>query len=168
MIKLKATCGTEFIIDKEFVDMVAPYAWMIHKARTNKYVYSFDKNNNNKIFRLHRMLMFARDGEIIDHINHNGLDNRLENLRFVNSSQNSVNRGIKPRSNSGYYGVSWEKRKKRYGAYFCHNYKHIWVGRFKSAKAAAIARDKMIIEYHGDYATLNFPELRTHQKEQGE
>jgi hypothetical protein len=44
----------------------------------------------------------------IDHINHNTLDNRIENLRVINNSDNSKNRKSKNSNNtSGYRNVSW-------------------------------------------------------------
>jgi hypothetical protein len=52
----------------------------------------------------------------VDHINHNKLDNRLENLRWVSSSDNNRNMSIRKKNTSGHQGVSFEKYNNRWAA----------------------------------------------------
>ena len=56
------------------------------------------------------------DGRIIDHIDHNRLNNRLDNLRVVTASQNARNRTKKANCSSQFRGVSWNKEKGRWEA----------------------------------------------------
>lgn len=58
---------------------------------------------------MHRPVMNARDHEQVDHINHDGLDNRKENLRIVTNSQNGMNRRLTSANTSGYKGVSFDR-----------------------------------------------------------
>lgn len=52
----------------------------------------FGKANRGAV-SLHRFLMKAQPGQIVDHINGNPLDNRKRNLRFVTAQENGMNRG---------------------------------------------------------------------------
>jgi len=54
---------------------------------------------------LHRVVMGARDGEIVDHINGNGADNRRENLRVCTHVQNMQNRKMHINNAAGFKGV---------------------------------------------------------------
>ena len=54
---------------------------------------------------IHKFIMNAPKGMCVDHINHDGLDNRRENLRICTYSQNSQNKRLRVDSRSGYKGV---------------------------------------------------------------
>lgn len=76
---------------------------------------------DKKFYKLHRLAwlyMYGKfpDGQI-DHINHNTADNRIANLRDVSCAQNHQNRSRKTNSASGYLGVTWHKRDKRWQAH---------------------------------------------------
>jgi hypothetical protein len=153
MTKLKAPCGTEFIVDDCVVGFVTQFTWWVNPRRHGGgYVYT---QTNGKTRALHRILMAAREGEIVDHINHNTLDNRLKNLRFVSHRENCAHRRPGTRSKSGYRGVFFERNV--YRAYCSYEGKNIYAGKFKTATEAARARDRKALELWGDKATLNFP-----------
>merc|ERR1711966_66558 len=60
----------------------------------------------------------------IDHINQNKLDNRLENLRWVNHRENNINRGIQSRNKSGVNGVRFNKHRNYWvGSIYIEEYK---------------------------------------------
>lgn len=63
-----------------------------------------------KHYRIHRLVMNAPDDMIVDHINHDGLDNRKSNLRVVTRSQNQQNRkgAAGHNKHSKIRGISWE------------------------------------------------------------
>jgi len=73
--------------------------------------------------QLHRLLMGIHDQShkvvVVDHKNHNGLDNRFTNLRVVTRSANQFNpRALNALNTSGYRGVTWEKRRNKWQAQF--------------------------------------------------
>ena len=106
---------------------------------------------------MHREIMEAKRGIIVDHINRNGLDNRKENLRFVSRSQNAMNseREGYPYT-SKYRGVCLGKRRKKWRAYICVGLKQKYLGYFYSEEEAAKAYDAAAKKYRGEYAFLNF------------
>lgn len=65
--------------------------------------------------RLHRFIVDAPNGMVVDHINHDTLDNRKNNLRIVTNKQNQQNKKIK-RSNtiSGIMGVTYHRHSKKW------------------------------------------------------
>ena len=78
--------------------------------------------------------------DVIDHINHDTLDNRRSNLRVVTNRINSQNRlqQYKPRT-SKYVGVSYDKINKKYRADITINNKRINLGRYTTEEEAASA-----------------------------
>ena len=89
---------------------------------------------------------------IIDHINGNKLDNRLENLRAVSQSQNSMNRKQRSDNTSGIKGVRWSKHKQKWIGTVGMNYKNYSVGEFDSKEDAAIAVAALREKLHGEFA----------------
>lgn len=106
---------------------------------------------------LHRLVLGAKKGQIVDHINGNPLDNRRANLRLATRSQNLFNRGRPKHNTSGFKGVHFCKRTKRYRASIRANNRVVRLGRFDTAAKAARAYDKAARVHHGDFAQLNFP-----------
>lgn len=87
--------------------------------------------------RLHRWLLNAPTDKIVDHINHDILDNRECNLRLVTNLENMQNRrGAQINSKTGIRGVSWDKSKRKWRATLGVNNKHIHVGRFETIEEA--------------------------------
>ncbi len=113
---------------------------------------------------LHRVLAGAVEGEIVDHINRNPLDNRRSNLRITSRTINNINRGKnktwkgRPTS-SAYRGVSWNKEMKMWQASFWFDSKQRHLGYFAEEEDAARAYDVRAYEVHGEYAYQNFPGL---------
>ncbi len=112
-----------------------------------------------KIVRLHREIMNAPPGLLVDHRNCNTLDNRRQNLRLATRLQNAFNRSKrKSKASSKFIGVSRDTHRGKWIARTYYNYKQIWLGRFDSEIEAARAYDEAAKKYHKDFARLNFPE----------
>jgi hypothetical protein len=108
---------------------------------------------------MHRIILNAPPHLVVDHINHNGLDNRKANLRLCTVAQNNQN--TRPHANpnklSKYKGVSLDKNRNLYIALIHRNKKNYYLGRFKNETDAAKAYDKKAAELFGEFAYLNFP-----------
>ncbi|MFC7941648.1 HNH endonuclease [Microbacterium oxydans] len=99
-----------------------------------------------------------RQGELVDHINGVKADNRRENLRLANKSQNAIN--SKPRGGtSRYRGVSWSSERSLFQTYINSSGQRLPIGRFNSEDEAAWMYDQFAIELHGDFARLNLDYL---------
>ena len=104
-----------------------------------------------KYYRWHRLIWLYVEGvwpnDQIDHIDHDKLNNKLANLREVTTAENAKNRTLHTENTSGVTGVYWCKRKCRWKAQICENYKVKHLGSFKEKADAIIARKKADIYY---------------------
>ena len=99
----------------------------------------------------HRMVMNAPVEMEVDHINHNTLDNRRENLRVVSHIVNMANRGLQTNNKTGMNGVSFMKSNSRYYAQINVNGKRMYLGCYKTIEEAKEARLKAEKEYKDPY-----------------
>lgn len=125
--------------------------------------YAVGKIGGKKV-KMHRIVMQAKEGEIVDHINGIVTDNRRENLRIVNAYQSSVNRAsvAKTSQYKGVYFSSKTIKGKVYGYWYAKVKKHgkdMYRKGFKTELEAALAYDVAALEHHGEYARLNFPKI---------
>lgn len=104
---------------------------------------------------MHRVIMKAPVGQLVDHTNHNQLDNRKSNLRFATRSQNMMNRF--KNSTSLYKGLLYDKKKKLYRVIIKANGICYRLGRYKDPHIAALVYDLWSKELHGEFAKTNFP-----------
>ena len=113
-------------------------------------------SKNNRMF-VHRYIMNAPKGKLIDHIDGNPLNNTRENLRVCIHNQNTSN-SFKKAGLSVYKGVSYDKgmkRKKRWMARLEHNNKNITIGRYLTEDEAALAYNKCAYKIWGKFCVLN-------------
>lgn len=114
---------------------------------------------------LHREIMAAKPGELVDHRDGNTRDNRRSNLRICTPRENTTN--ITKSANQkrgGFKGVGWHKKAKKWQAHICAGdvkangkRRQIYLGLFQSPAAAARAYDAAALKYFGEFAALNFP-----------
>jgi hypothetical protein len=91
--------------------------------------------------------------KIIDHIDHNPSNNRLDNLRICSKRENMMNSTTK-KTSSKYKGVSFDKERGRWFVQL-KNGKTVFRGRADTEKEAAKIYDNVAIQQFGDFARTN-------------
>lgn len=83
----------------------------------------------------------------IDHINHDGTDNSISNLRDCNHKVNMKNQPLRSNNKSGFNGVSWNKSKQKWEASIKVDSKNKFLGRYHKLSDAIEARKEADIKY---------------------
>lgn len=139
--------GHVALIDDEDAEKVGKYKWCVLLTRG---VPSYADGSPGS---LHRFVMDAQPGQMIDHKNGNGFDCRKENLRFATRSENCCN-ALRIGS-TGYCGVSYVKSGKKYQARVQKDNRRIYIGVFKTPKEAALAYNRAARAIHGQFVKVN-------------
>ena len=103
---------------------------------------------------MHRLVLDAPDGTEVDHVNHNGLDNRRANLRLCTHRQNTCNQRPRVRAQCPYRGVLTTDSGK-WKAQITAQGKVHYLGTFDTPEAAAHAYNEAAQSMHGRFAKLN-------------
>lgn len=148
------------ICDANMFDIVNKYNWHIKDSK-NIYACTNMKRESGKGYRclyLHHLILPKKENFTIDHINRNTLDNTSINLRYLEFKFNTYNSNKHRNNTSGYLGVSFYKKDKKYTSAICVDNKDIHVANRKSKHIAAKTRDLAALFFFKEYAVLNFPE----------
>lgn len=113
MKRIKISGGYETIVDDDDYEILSQYMWSCN----------FDKHWNIRVVRrgkvsepcmaysMPRVILNCPKNLVVDHINHNQLDNRKQNLRICTRAKNKLNSKQYRNSTSGYKGVYYDCRK---------------------------------------------------------
>lgn len=88
----------------------------------------------------------------LDHINCDGSDNRIANLRKATPKQNNGNMPLRSDNKSGFKGVYWNKARNSWQANICLDGKTRYLGLFADIEDAKAAYWNAAVESHGEFA----------------
>lgn len=153
--RIPLTQGQFAIVDEADYELLIQHKWCASWCEKMK-GYVAVSRIGGRVQLMHRYLLNAPSMLVVDHRNHNTLDNRRRNLRLCAQRQNMANaRKWRKQTSSQYKGVSWDKNNSKWQAGIVTNCKRIGLGRFDSEIEAAIAYDKAAKFFFGEFANLN-------------
>ncbi|ASJ54213.1 hypothetical protein BP422_12040 [Brevibacillus formosus] len=148
--------GVEFFFDKEDAHFVCSHTWHLSEINGIRYVQTgIKKDGKSTTIKLHRLVLKVNGGMVIDHVNHDGLDNRKVNLRICSHRKNMWNRTKRVIGTSRFKGVYFSDKAKRWIAQIQVEGKKKYLGIFEREEDAAAAYNEAAVFYFGEYATLN-------------
>ena len=150
--RIRLTRGKYAIVDDEDYYRLGRYKWYAHKTRSKYYAVRRRKEHPRSVL-MHREIIKVEEGFFVDHINHNGLDNRRANLRPATPAQNNYNRRIVFKNKTSKYKGVRRHRSKWQANIF--KGKKIYIGSFDNEDEAARAYNEKAKELFGEYARPN-------------
>lgn len=122
------------IVDDRDFELLNQWKW-----RTHSKGYAIRMVGRTVIY-MHRLINNTPEGMETDHINRDKLDNRRSNLRSVSGTKNKINTGLWRHNTSGYKGVTWNKKLKKWQLQIGIESKNILIGYFEDIRDASLAR----------------------------
>jgi len=155
MKKIALSQGLLALVDDEDYKRLSRYKWYAKKGVYTYYAARRNGSGNTPKTLMHRELLNAHLGELVDHADRNGLNNQKNNIRLCNTVENNRNTRLRNDNTSGLKGASFHKGTQRWVARINLNKKPVSLGYFKTAEEAALAYDKAACELFGDFASPN-------------
>lgn len=156
-VRIQLNRGYSASVDERDVGLVSMFTWHVDIGAYNCVYARATISGGPKQrapIRMHRLIANAPPGFHVDHIDGDGLNNVRSNLRVATPSQNQMNRGASKNNRSGYKGVSWNSRSRKWSADISARGEFHRLGMFSSPKDAYAAYCQAARELHGEFARL--------------
>lgn len=154
-------------VSDEDAARLAGHAWCVVQSRRGRtaHFYAVSRIEQKLVF-MHRFILEAPTGTVVDHIDGNGLNNQRANIRLCSHAQNQRNIRV-AYGLSGFKGVSHDpfrndprtgkpyRLKQPFKAAIKFDGKQYNLGRFDTAEEAARKYDAAALEFHGEFAATN-------------
>lgn len=159
--EIPLTKGMVAIVDEADFEWLSRFKWCASKGNSGEFyaVRNLRKGSKPRQVLMHREIISAQERELVDHRNHDTLDNRRENLRKATKQQNQSNQRPQNGRTSAFKGVCWDVAGKKWRAYIVVNKRQYSLGRFGDEKSAAAAYNHAAMELHGEFAYINNLEM---------
>lgn len=154
-IEIPLTKGRVSPVSPESYQLVKDRRWYAMWNRVARSFYALGCGGTTKTLCLHRVVLRAPAGMLVDHINHDTLDNRLANVRLATASNNQHNSRTPRNNTSGFKGVNWYRERGVWRARISVAGKRRTVGSFSTAEEAALAYDAAARSAYGEFALTN-------------
>ncbi len=158
MREVLLTNGLAVQVDDQDVSAVSGYNWYAYKSGKNTYATRSIYLPVKQSIAMHRFIMRAEAGQVIDHIDGDGLNNCRSNLRICTRQENLRNQRKRAGCSSRFKGVSrYPSASSPWQSVIVFNYKNITLGKFRTEEEAARAYDEAALRLFGSFGRLNFP-----------
>jgi len=145
--------GKQTLVDDADFDYLVQWKWhAIHYKDTGLWYVS--RVLKHKVTAMHRLIMNCPTGMQVDHIDGDGLNNQRYNLRICTKDENNINKRVRKDNTSGYKGVTWNKKSKKWIAQIKSKKIHYLLGSFDNPEEAYKAYCKSAKELHGEFSRL--------------
>lgn len=151
-VEVPLTNGGFAVVNTTDAPIVLQYRWcgLQRRGRTTRYARS-TQLIDGKHQLLHRFLTAAKDGQLVDHRDRDGLNNRRSNIRIATRSQNGANRDANPTNRLGVKGVR-RRKSGRFEARIIVAKRYIHLGDFSTVEEASLAYRKAAAIHFGEFA----------------
>ena len=157
MKEIELTQGKKSIVDDEDFEILSKFKWY---ASFNSKTFYAMRSFDGTTALMHREILRPEPGQIVDHKNGNGLDNRKSNLRVCSHKQNLMNRSKQKNNSSGYKGVALMRDRNKWYASIKVNGKSISLGVYKEKEDAIKAYREASNKFFGEYDYFNSDQLQ--------
>jgi hypothetical protein len=156
--RVPLTQGQVALIDAADAELIGVRRWCARKGPNTQNFYAMSGHRTTLL--MHRVILGVADGLLVDHINHDTLDNRRANLRAASVVENGRNRRAANTTNtSGYHGVSFHRDVGKWRPRVTVDGHRHYLGWFATPYEAALARDEWVrANYPSEFWTFNFPQ----------
>ncbi len=140
-------------VDDDKYDYLNQWKWYFDDGYARRKV---TVDGKQKAISMHRLLMDAKKGQLVDHRNTDSLNNQCRNLRIANHSKNAMNMKKQPNKSSIYKGVT--KDGNIYRTVIWKDNQKVFSSASRNERWAAMIYDLNAAALFGEFARLNFPE----------
>lgn len=159
-VQIPLTRGMVAVIDDADAELARQYKWYAHKRRGMYYAATNQQLPDGRriTISLHRLIIGAAEGVLVDHHDNDTMNNRRGNLRFCSRGQNKQNSSRVTVGSSQYKGVEYrgDHLAKPWGARIRINGRQRRLGSYTTELEAAVAYDAHARRYFGEFARTNF------------
>lgn len=144
--------GQITLVDDEDYDALNKYEWFFDGSYATRRI--VEDGKYVKIY-MHRVILKTPKDKLTAHLNQDKLDNRKENLRVCDKSQNTANKPKLSNSTNKYKGIKKQQLANSWMARITVNGTTLHLGTYKTPELAAQAYNNAAMEYFGEFAYLN-------------
>lgn len=141
----------EVIFNIKHLEEIKKYRWTINNC---DYCITTSKVDERYIL-MHRLIVDCPESLVVDHINHNTLDNRDNNLRICDQGDNLKNLKTRIDNKSGFRGISFHKRSGKWRCEMRVEGKKKWLGLYNTPEEAFKVRQAAEKEFYGEYRYID-------------